>query len=271
MVDSGNSLETVARIKEAIVLHGGVMTSMVIWGDFRRYPTASPAGVYNTTRQPPSDPPAPAELQAVYCYGWNDTSLWDAEHERFVNGSLQGYLLCKNSWGTGWGLNGTFKIAYGAAYILQPDYTFAMEFVRDSAGQEAAELLKAHSEKVTDPRYPRCRLFRPPRPIRLLHLVEHFWLAWTASNANNGLGINEGVKPEISKQVIIEDLILSNVMYNGLGTAKNITKVASPAVESLLTARVHGNSTDAGSLQPTSFLICNKTAGEFSRTLLVFS
>eukprot|EP00775_Hariotina_reticulata_P007184 gene7184-7398_t len=261
MVDSGSSLETLARIKESIVLRGGVMTSMVIWSDFRRYPAASPTGVYNTTRRPASDPASAVELQAVYCYGWNDTSVWDEEQERFLNGSLQGFLLCKNSWGTDWGLNGTFRIAYDAAYILQPDYTFAIEFVKDSQGKQAAELLKSFSEKVTDPRYPRCRLFRPPRPMRLLHLVEHLWYALTDSRMTNDnlLGIG--------KRNIIEELIISNVGYNGLGTAGNISIVATPAVESLLTALVHGNSRDAGGLQPTSFLMCNKTIEIFTGPL----
>jgi len=37
MVDGGTSLESLARIKEAIVLHGGVLTSMVVWNDFKAY------------------------------------------------------------------------------------------------------------------------------------------------------------------------------------------------------------------------------------------
>jgi len=66
-----------------------------------------------------------------------------------LTAALTGYLLCKNSWGSNWGLKGTFKIAYGAAFILQPDYTFAIEFRNNSRPQQAAALLNEHSVRVT--------------------------------------------------------------------------------------------------------------------------
>eukprot|EP00775_Hariotina_reticulata_P002182 gene2182-2500_t len=279
MVDGGRSLETVARVKESIVLHGGVMTSMVIWSDFRRYPKSSPTGVYNTTRRPANQPKGPAELHAVFCYGWRDLApLNDASNASAGANVSGGYLLCKNSWGTGWGVDGTFKIGYGAAFVLQPDYTFAMEFRKYASAQEAADMLNNHVEKVLDPAYPGCWLFRPPGAMRLLHVAEYLWRlagkpatnitssfdgGQTAAAAAAGVTAQQD-QAGLSKLDILEDLILSNLLYNGLGAADKIVQqsAAGPNAELLLSALVGSNvsSTDSKP-SSSSFLICNRTAG----------
>eukprot|EP00775_Hariotina_reticulata_P007185 gene7185-7399_t len=272
MLEGGTSLRTLARIKESIVLRGGVMTSMVIWSDFRRYPAASPTGVYNTTRRPAREPKGSAELHAVFCYGWKDESASDATSNASPSGSGSGYLLCKNSWGTGWGLNGTFKIAYGAAFVLQPDYTFAMEFRKFARAQEAASILNNNVERVLDPAYPGCWLFRPPRPMRLLHVAEYVWRMSRSPAANISSfdgGESQGAtgraaqldQARLTKLDILEDIILGNLLYNGLGTADAVQSAANPSAVFLLNALVGSKGATKESSQPSSFLICNKTAG----------
>jgi hypothetical protein len=134
-----------------------------------------------------------------------------------------------------------------------------MEFVMDSVGTAASDLLEKHTQKVTDPAYPRCWLLWPPKPMRLVQLVGTVWNALTSQRREAGL------PPllETNKLMIMEDLIISNVLYNGLGSAENISRVSRPAAESLLTAVVQANSSGAGGLQPASFLMCNTTAREW--------
>lgn len=79
-------------IKEAIV-HGPLYTSMLVYHSFRFYA----GGVYE---------PIPGEPieggHAVVMLGWNDRdSSW----------------ICKNSWGTGWGESGYFRIKWGTCEI----------------------------------------------------------------------------------------------------------------------------------------------------------
>eukprot|EP00775_Hariotina_reticulata_P002179 gene2179-2496_t len=270
MVDSGSALDSIARIKEAILLYGGVITSMTMWSDFKRYPRparGAPAGsalalnIYNRTKAPAGD--GLPDLHAVFCYGWNDTSDWSSQQSAFAGGSgLRGYLLCKNSWGSTWGLNGTFKIAYGAAEVLQGDYTFAMRFQRNNRSQDALKLLMGNAVAVTDPNYPTCWLFTPPYPMRLLHVADELSHAWEA-------GLESGATNVPSEREILQDLVSTNSRYNGQGTADRIeagteTSNASPrdaASNSSLTALRAWTTAGAGqALGGSSFLICNRTA-----------
>jgi hypothetical protein len=49
-------------------------------------------------------------------------------------------LACSWSRARDWGADGTFKIAYGSAYIMQPDYTYAVQFTKSSITARTAEI-----------------------------------------------------------------------------------------------------------------------------------
>eukprot|EP00775_Hariotina_reticulata_P008095 gene8095-8288_t len=233
LVDAGNNLDSLARVKEAILLHGGVLTSMVVWSDFRSYPgprrqagvnsLAQGWDVYRSTTRPASDKSGSEELHAVFCYGWKDTSRWVEKRDAFAGGRLQGYLLCKNSWGTQWGLNGTFKIAYGAAFVLPPDYTLGMEFVSLDREQASTDILNFNSVR------------------------------------------SSGATTAPSKQQIVEDIILSNIYYDGRGTAANVSLgwgTDTSVRVNLLTALIHRTESTSSSSSPLpfNFLLCNRSA-----------
>lgn len=97
---NGNALKTMAKVKEQIMLTGGVITSMALpWADFERF-TAYKQGVFLAMNE--LQPGTEGVMHAVFCYGW-----WDDPRS-----SSDGYWLCKNSLSTKWGINGTFKMAY---------------------------------------------------------------------------------------------------------------------------------------------------------------
>lgn len=83
-----------ALVKDKIVNHGPVSTSMVTFSDFDWYP----GGIYE---HPGSEDDYYTD-HAVVIVGFNDDP---------------GYWICKNSWGSSWGENGFFKIAYGDCQI----------------------------------------------------------------------------------------------------------------------------------------------------------
>jgi C1A family cysteine protease len=86
--------EKIITIKEAVWKHGPVATNMVFYEDLDRYSQ----GVYVYDGK--------ASEQGghwVVIVGWKDDS-------RIKNG---GCWICRNSWGSKWGEQGYFKIAYG--------------------------------------------------------------------------------------------------------------------------------------------------------------
>lgn len=185
-IDGGNALESMGRIKQQMLLHGGVLTSMVVLRDFETYPSAGGGDVYSSSARVGAS--AGVNLHAVFCYGWNDTGA---------------FWLCKNSWRPDWGLpGGSFKIAYGSAYIMPPDYTFGLEFIAD--GRDDAALQRLSRFATPDPQQAGCYLYSPPTPVRLLQVAHELSHAWTASFVK-GL-----VAAPRELQDIIEDLLLTN-------------------------------------------------------------
>ncbi len=85
----------VESIQNALIQYGPLVTTMVVYDDFHSYP----GGIYE---HPGSDPDPTNHIVCIV--GYDDS---------------QGYWICKNSWGTGWGENGWFRIAYGDCKIEQ--------------------------------------------------------------------------------------------------------------------------------------------------------
>ena len=83
----------VESVKNALIQYGPLSTSMIVYDDFYSYP----GGIY----EHPGPDPDPTN-HIVCIVGYDDT---------------QGYWICKNSWGTSWGEDGWFKIAYGDCKI----------------------------------------------------------------------------------------------------------------------------------------------------------
>lgn len=76
-------------------------------------------------------------------------------------------LLLHCSWGLAWGLDGSFRVAYGAAYTMQTDYTFALQVKEDVAQvQRRLRLTLAYTNTSN------CLHHIPRRPERLVKLAE---------------------------------------------------------------------------------------------------
>ncbi|WP_372728946.1 C1 family peptidase [Nocardioides sp.] len=82
----------VADIKQHLVNTGPVTACFIVYNDFFGYTS----GVYKHVSG------AQAGGHCVAIVGYDDS---------------QGAWICKNSWGTGWGMNGFFLIKYGECYI----------------------------------------------------------------------------------------------------------------------------------------------------------
>lgn len=81
-----------AKIKEWITTNGPVSACFVVYDDFFNYKN----GIYKHVSG------GAAGGHCVTVIGYNDNP---------------GYWICKNSWGTGWGMQGFFNIAYGQCGI----------------------------------------------------------------------------------------------------------------------------------------------------------
>ena len=110
-ISPGNTDSGRDRLKCALVQYGPLAASMRVYQDF--YGKVSPGSdeVFNPHYPDKSVWPDDIYYQkkgdslglhAVTIVGYNDDP---------------GYWICKNSWGTGWGLNGWFKIAYDECEI----------------------------------------------------------------------------------------------------------------------------------------------------------
>ncbi|WIA14400.1 hypothetical protein OEZ85_002927 [Tetradesmus obliquus] len=133
MAYSGNPLATMAQVKEQIMLNGGVITSLALsnnaFSAFVENKTSS-NGVFGVAEDLRDTARGDLSMHAVFCYGW-----WDN-----MSDANDGYWLCKNSWGSNWGLGGSFRAAYGAANLTQPDYTFALQYNRANPLARATQI-----------------------------------------------------------------------------------------------------------------------------------
>uniref|UniRef100_A0A383W5T9 Peptidase C1A papain C-terminal domain-containing protein n=1 Tax=Tetradesmus obliquus TaxID=3088 RepID=A0A383W5T9_TETOB len=179
----GSALTSMPKMKEQIMLAGGVFTSMAMskaaFGAFSNNITAD-NGVFNFTEDPRRLNPGNIIMHAVFCYGWwdNPANLDD------------GYWLCKNSWSSAWGLHGSFKVAYGVACIMQPDYTFALQFGPASAAERSAAASNRLLPSIAnDPAHRDCVIYKPQQPQRLAKLADELTtMAVTYTQAQLGAG-----------------------------------------------------------------------------------
>lgn len=137
MLQVGNWQEIagVEQRKNWLDTNGPMVACLAIYEDFFRYAS----GIYRHATG------ALAGYHAVCCVGYND---------------IEGYWLCKNSWGESWGDGGFFKIAYGEAEI---DTSFAMygvggitgtlqpdETTEEDSGTENADYVVLQSDAGAD-------------------------------------------------------------------------------------------------------------------------
>jgi len=88
-------LFSIDEMKDAIYNYGPIVATMKVYEDFREYT----GGIYK------SDYNGYLGGHLVAIVGYNDNP---------------GYWICKNSWGTEWGEDGWFRIAYDECYIDDP-------------------------------------------------------------------------------------------------------------------------------------------------------
>ena len=105
-ISSWKTLLSASQAKEWLVTRGPLMTGMNVYEDFYYYY----GGVYREAYG------GYVGDHAVCIVGYNDA---------------QGYWICKNSWSTGWGDNGWFKIGYGECGMGSRFAFYAVQFTSD--------------------------------------------------------------------------------------------------------------------------------------------
>jgi len=94
---AGTISPVVGEIQKALLKYGPLVARMKVYEDFHSYR----GGVYE-------------HVSGDYIAGHGVTIVGYNDN--------QGYWICKNSWGTGWGENGWFRIKYGDCDIGNPTY-----------------------------------------------------------------------------------------------------------------------------------------------------
>ncbi len=94
---SPDGLPTVDELKQAIYTYGPIGVAVAVGPAFQGYR----GGVFDKDEWPIN--------HAVVLVGWDDNFQW--------NGRTYGVWILKNSWGTGWGVNGFMYIKYGTSRI----------------------------------------------------------------------------------------------------------------------------------------------------------
>ena len=105
-IESWKTLLSPSQAKEWLATRGPLMTGMHVYEDFYYYN----GGIYKEAYG------GYMADHAVCIVGYNDA---------------QGYWICKNSWGLGWGESGWFKIGYGECGIGSNFAFYAVQFTSD--------------------------------------------------------------------------------------------------------------------------------------------
>jgi hypothetical protein len=118
---------------------------------------------------------------------------------------LLSVCLTPNSWGSNWGLRGSFRIAYGSAYVMQPGYTYALQFNRGSMADRAASIRQRLAPDLAgDPSQQSCIMYNPKQAQRLVKLTDELTILATSALT---------VALRLRKQDILADVITSNLGF----------------------------------------------------------
>jgi hypothetical protein len=113
------------------------------------------------------------------------------------------FAVLQCSWSRAWGLNGSFRIAYGAAYVMQPDYTFAVQYNKADLKVRGRDIRrKMQSALSNSTSTPVCLLYSPKQPQRLLKLADDLTTYAMASASTTN---------RLRKADILADLVASNL------------------------------------------------------------